>query len=193
MIEVARLEKILTDMFNYTHDQPAVFEQCDLRTILEESLSMASNGFDGGRIHLIREFPQEVPNLMGDPIQLKHAFFNLISNALQAMNDKGTLSVRLWPFSKNGSSCIRVEVKDTGKGIDSENLHNIFNPFYSTKESGLGLGLPIVYKIVTSHRGQIEVDNCPGKGVTFIVTLPVRKDSSEEITCGDRSSSVPAR
>jgi signal transduction histidine kinase len=65
-----------------------------------------------------------------------------------------------------------VEVQDTGKGIDPENLHNIFNPFYSTKESSLGLGLPMVHKIITSHNGQIEVDNRPGKGVNFITILP---------------------
>jgi signal transduction histidine kinase len=67
---------------------------------------------------------------------------------------------------------VRVEVEDTGSGIDPENLHNIFNPFYSTKETGLGLGLPLVYKIITSHQGQIEVDNHPGEGVRFIITLP---------------------
>jgi signal transduction histidine kinase len=71
---------------------------------------------------------------------------------------------------------IRVEVEDTGSGIDPENLHNIFNPFYSTKESGLGLGLPLVHKIITSHRGQIEVDNRPGEGVTFIITLPATQE-----------------
>jgi len=88
------------------------------------------------------------------------------------MDGKGTLSLRVHPFSKNGSSMVRVEVEDTGSGIDPENLHNIFNPFYSTKETGLGLGLPLVYKIITSHQGQIEVDNHPGEGVRFIITLP---------------------
>lgn len=88
------------------------------------------------------------------------------------LKSKGVLSLRVHPFSKNGSSYIKVEVEDTGKGIDPENLHNIFNPFYSTKESRLGLGLPIVHKIITSHRGQIQVDNHPGTGVKFIITIP---------------------
>jgi signal transduction histidine kinase len=109
---------------------------------------------------------------MGDNQQLKQAFFNLVSNSLHAMNGEGRLSLRIRPISKNGSSFIQVEVEDTGSGIDPENLDNIFNPFYSTKESGLGLGLPFVYKIITSHRGLIEVDNHPGQGVTFIITLP---------------------
>lgn len=172
MIEVARLEKILTDILTLTSEEPAKLEQCDLRNILEESLSMALDVFEGGRIEIIKEFPQEVPNLIGDPLQLKHAFFNLISNAFQAMNDRGTLTIRLYLFSRNNCSYLRVEVKDTGNGIDPENLHNIFNPFYSTKESGLGLGLPIVHKIAAFHQAQIEVDNHPGVGVTFNITFP---------------------
>jgi signal transduction histidine kinase len=88
------------------------------------------------------------------------------------MQEKGTLSIRAYPFSRNGTSFVRVEVKDTGKGIAPENLHNVFNPFFSARESGLGLGLPIVHKIVTSHGGQIEVDNHPGEGTAFIITLP---------------------
>jgi two-component system sensor histidine kinase HydH len=95
------------------------------------------------------------------------------------MKKEGRLSLRVHSFSKNGSSCIKVEVEDTGKGIDPENLYNIFNPFYSTKESSLGLGLPIVHRIIASHRGQIEVDNHPGKGVNFIITLPVQKGRGE--------------
>jgi signal transduction histidine kinase len=63
-------------------------------------------------------------------------------------------------------------MKDTGRGIDPGNLPNIFNPFYSTKETSLGLGLPIVHKIVTSHKGEIEIDNRSGEGVTFRLTFP---------------------
>jgi signal transduction histidine kinase len=100
------------------------------------------------------------------------------------MNGNGTLFIRIYPILKNGSSFIRVEVEDTGDGIDPKNLHNIFNPFYSTKESRLGLGLPIIHKIILSHRGQIEVDNHPGEGVTFIITLPVIEEKKESLFQG---------
>jgi len=112
---------------------------------------------------------------MGDDRELKQAFFNLFINACQAMNGNGTLSVRATLASRNGTSHLRVEVKDTGNGIDPETLPNIFNPFYSTKEASLGMGLAIVHKIVTSHGGQIQVDNRPGDGTTFIVTFPIGK------------------
>jgi two-component system sensor histidine kinase HydH len=173
--EVSRLEKILNDLLNYTRDESLIFKELDLRDILEESISMVATGIHSGGIQFIKEYGEGIPKVMGDSHQLKQTFFNLINNACQAMKEKGILFLRVHSFSKNGSSYIKVEVEDTGKGIDPENLHNIFNPFYSTKESSLGLGLPIVHRIITSHRGQIEVDNHPGKGVNFIITLPAQE------------------
>jgi signal transduction histidine kinase len=186
MIEVSRLENILNDLLNYTREEPLAFKEVDLPEILEESLSMVSENSQGGEIEILKEFPDGLPMAIGDHQQLRQVFANLLSNSLHAMNQKGTLSLRLRPISKNGSSFIQVEVEDTGNGIDPENLHNIFNPFYSTKESGLGLGLPLVYKIITSHRGQIEVDNHPGEGVTFIITLPAAPSTEGKIGEVDR-------
>jgi len=177
--EVSRLEKILKDLLSYTRDESLIFRELDLRDVLEESLSMVIEGIRSGGVQLVKEYAEEIPLVKGDSVQLKQSFFNLINNASQAMKERGTLFLRVFPFSRNGSPCVRVEVEDTGKGIDPENLHNIFNPFYSTKESSLGLGLPIVHKIITSHRGQIEVDNHPGTGVKFIVTLPAFKKGKE--------------
>ena len=170
--EVARLERILNDTLSYTRDGSAVFREWDLRDILEDSLSTVSGGFQAGGIRLVKEFAEKVPKVRGDDQQLRQVFSHLLSNACQAMEGRGTLSIRIFPFSRDGSSLVRVEVENTGKGIDPENLSNVFNPFYTTKDTHLGLGLPIVHRIVTSHRGQIEVDNHPGKGVKFIIMLP---------------------
>jgi signal transduction histidine kinase len=181
MIEVARLEKILTDIFNYTHNESVAFKECDLRKILEDSLSMIQGRIDAGGVELVKEFPEEIPQIHGDYHQLKQVFSNLIHNAYQSMKGQGMLSLRLHSITINGTSYVRVEVGDTGGGIDPENLHNIFNPFYTTKDSSLGLGLPIVHKIITSHRGQIEVDNQPGKGVNFIISLPTQEGIKKKI------------
>jgi two-component system sensor histidine kinase HydH len=177
--EVSRLEKILKDLLSYTRDESFIFKELDLRDVLEESLSMAIGGIRSGGVQLVKEYAEKIPLIKGDSLQLKQSFFNLINNASHAMKERGTLFLRVFSFSKNGSPCVRVEVEDTGKGIDPENLHNIFNPFYSTKESSLGLGLPIVHKIIASHRGQIEVDNHPGTGVKFIITLPAFEKGKE--------------
>jgi signal transduction histidine kinase len=170
--EVNRLEKILNDVLRYTNQGSPILKECDIVGILKESVSMVSFGNNTNGVQIIEEFEGSLPKINGDREQLKHAFFHLIQNAYQAMEGKGTIFLRVSSFRLNGTSSIRVEVKDTGKGIDPENLHNIFNPFYTNKTSSLGLGLPIVHKIITSHHGQIEVENQPGKGANFIITLP---------------------
>jgi signal transduction histidine kinase len=185
IIEVGRLERILDDLVNSTRDEALVPKELDLRDLLEENLSVILEGSPHVEIQLVKHFSEEIPKVIGDYQQLKHAFFNLISNAYQAMKEKGTLSLRVYPFSKNGSSFVRVEVENTGEGIDPENLHHVFNPFYTTKDAHLGLGLPIVHKIITSHRGQIEVDNHPGEGVAFIVTLPAKQSTPPPLAGGD--------
>jgi len=193
MIEVGRLERILDNLVNYTRDEALVLRELDLRDVLEESLLMISEGSQEGGIQLVKQFAEELPGVIGDYRRLKHAFFNLISNAYQAIKEKGTLSLRVYPFSKNGSNCVRVEVENTGEGIDPGDLHNIFNPFYTTKDGRLGLGLPIVHKIITSHRGQIEVDNHPGEKVAFIVTLPALQLTSPPLAGGDKGEGESTR
>jgi len=179
MSEVTRLEKILNDFFNYTRDESMVFKELDIREVVEESLSVVSESFNKGRVEVIKNFAEDLPKMVGDYPHLKQAFYNLILNAFEAMRGQGTLSILIHPVSKKGTSCIRVDLEDTGNGIDPENLNNIFNPFYTTKNGRLGLGLPIVHKIMTSHRGQIEVENHVGKGATFTVTLPVKEEKHE--------------
>jgi len=179
MVEVSRLEKILSDLLDYTQKEPPTFGEVDLLQILEESFSLVSKELNGGQFELTKEYSEGIPKVMGDHRQLTQVFSNLFNNAYEAMKGKGTLSLRARPVVKNGSTFVRIEVEDMGSGIDPENLHNIFNPFYSTKESGIGLGLPFVYKIIASHQGQIEVDNRPGEGVTFIITLPAAREEEK--------------
>jgi two-component system sensor histidine kinase HydH len=179
IVEVARLEKILNDIMQYTNGESISLKECDLRGVIEDSLSMIPEGFVNG-VQLVREYADDLPKVKGDYQQLKQTFFNLITNAHHAVKDKGTIFVRAYPFSLSGSSSVRVEVEDNGTGIDPQSLHHIFNPFYTTKESSLGLGLATVHKVVTSLGGQIEVDNRYGKGVRFIITLPVGKKTLEK-------------
>jgi hypothetical protein len=178
IVEVARLEKILNDIMQYTNGESVFLKECDLRDVIEDSLSMIPEGFDNG-VQLVKEVADDLPKVKGDYQQLKQTFFNLITNAHHAIKDKGTVFVRAYPLSVNGSPSVRVEVEDNGTGIDPQHLHHIFNPFYTTKESGVGLGLATVHKVITSHQGQIEVDNRYGKGVRFIITLPAAESDRE--------------
>jgi signal transduction histidine kinase len=106
---------------------------------------------------------------------MKQVFYNLFQNAIQAMHHGGILAIRTFSLDKEDGIYAAASISDTGGGIPLEVLHNIFNPFFSTKDYGTGLGLAIAQRIVSRHYGQIEVNNEIGKGVTFIVTLPVAK------------------
>ena len=106
---------------------------------------------------------------------MKQDFYNLFQNAIQAMPQGGALTIRTYPVERADGLYAAAAISDTGGGIPMEVLHNIFNPFFSTKDYGTGLGLAIAQRIISRHYGQIEVNNEIGKGVTFIVTLPVAK------------------
>lgn len=114
----------------------------------------------------------EVPPLVGNPVGLKQVFLNLILNAMEAMPDGGRLDVNL-ELEGEGVS---LSVQDTGIGMDSETIDRIFEPFYSTKEDGSGLGLAVSYGIVQGHGGEIRVDSKSGQGTCFTVWLPLSSE-----------------
>jgi len=101
-------------------------------------------------------------------------------NAVEAMHGGGTISVKTRKVMYNGQSFVAASITDTGGGIDPAIIDNIFNPFFTTKERGTGLGLAISNKIVTNHKGHIEVENVAGKGVTFVVYLPMKNNMLQE-------------
>ena len=103
-----------------------------------------------------------------DPDKLKQVLINIITNGLQSMNDGGNLSIT----TVKSSGFIEVRISDEGIGIPEENLKQIFEPFYTTRDNGSGLGLSISYKIIEAHDGDISVESQPDKGTTFTVQLP---------------------
>lgn len=109
--------------------------------------------------------------IAGDAEQLRQVFLNLFLNAIQAMDEGGTLAVRLVPGISGGW---RISVHDDGQGIAPDVLPRIFDPFFTTREKGSGIGLAVVHSIVSAHGGRIEVDSAPGKGTTFRLTFPER-------------------
>ncbi len=109
-----------------------------------------------------------------DRQKLAHAFMNILLNAIQAMPEGGRLTVRADTASASADGRrIRVRITDSGPGIAPANLDRIFEPYFTTKEGGTGLGLALAYKIVQEHQGTIRAESQPGAGATFTVTLPV--------------------
>jgi signal transduction histidine kinase len=172
--EVTRLEKLLREILDFTGENLSYYGDHELAKLIEDTLILVQRDLDASNIKVVREFAQ-LPRLHCDDRQMKQVFYNLFQNAVQAMVRGGTLTIRTFPVERSDGLYAAASISDTGGGIPMEVLHNIFNPFFSTKDYGTGLGLAIAQRIVSRHYGQIEVNNEMGKGVTFIVTLPVAK------------------
>jgi len=172
--EVTRLEKLLREILDFTGENLSYYGDHELAKLIEDTLILVQRDLDANNIKVVREFAQ-LPRIHCDDRQMKQVFYNLFQNAVQAMVHGGTLTIRTFPVERLDGLYAGASISDTGGGIPMEVLHNIFNPFFSTKDYGTGLGLAIAQRIVSRHYGQIEVNNEMGKGVTFIVTLPVAK------------------
>jgi two-component system sensor histidine kinase HydH len=173
MREVHRLEGILSDILNFSKASDVVVEKYDVSGIVEDTLTGMEEQLRSQGIEVEKSLGANLPEIPCDYRQIKQVFVNLFSNARDAMRDGGTMKVRTFPLSHDGSDYVGIEIGDTGGGIPSTVLHNIFNPFFTTKGWGTGLGLAICHRIVEGHRGAIDVNNEPGRGVTFTVKLPV--------------------
>jgi len=171
--QVDRLEGILNDVLSFSNASKVVFEKFDLNRIIAETLAAMENELKSRGIEVEKSLDGDLPEILCAYQEIKQVFINLFTNAMDAMGDEGKLTVKTFPLSQEDRDYIGIEIRDTGGGIPSEVLHNIFNPFFTTKGWGTGLGLAICHRIVDGHRGAIEVNNDPGRGVTFTVKLPV--------------------
>jgi len=146
----------------------------DLSDIIRES---ASFSLPGSATRCEVELPGSLPAVEADEGQISQVIHNLVINADQAMPGGGVITITAGPHEGTGPGregrFLRIRVRDTGKGIDKENLSKVFDPYFTTKKEGSGLGLATVYSIVKNHGGFIEVESSPGKGTAFSVYLPV--------------------
>ena len=178
--EVERLEKTLNEIMDFSQDPRGNYREWDLNRIVEEALGLIQRELDEGQIKVQKQWGK-IPKVFGDNRQLGHVFYNLFLNSCQAMPQGGLLTVRTY-FDKGAErSWVTCEIKDTGGGIPPEVLHNIFNPFFTTKVHGSGLGLPIVHKIVTRHNGEVDIDNRPGEGISFHIKFPSAKEARQQL------------
>ena len=176
--EVTRLERTLNEMLDFSTDSRESYEEHDLNRIMKDSLDLIKRELDDSGIKVVKHLSDSLPKVFCDDRQIKHVFFNLFLNAKQAMEPVGgTISLRTFTVVREGKQFVAGEVIDSGGGISLDVIHNIFNPFFTTKDTGTGLGLSIAHKIITRHFGQVEVHNHEGQGAGFLVTLPAAEEA----------------
>ncbi len=155
---IDRLDGIVKKILGLSKNKDKQQVEVDLNEVIETTLQF----FAFKRVAIKKEL-KPTPKVKGDPGELQEVFINLIQNALDAMPDGGELRLR----ANTTGGRAAVEISDTGKGMSEETSRKIFDPFYSTREAGVGLGLSIVERIVREHGGTISVESNVGKGTTF--------------------------
>jgi two-component system sensor histidine kinase HydH len=170
--EVKRLERTVQQTLYFSREMAPVLVPVDINAEIREVLAIFRDELEEAGIEKVVELSEKVPEIHVDPDQIRQVLWNLVSNAVQAMGAGGKLTLVTRPSREGEMDGVVFLVGDTGGGIPHDVVHNIFNPFFTTKPKGTGLGLPIVHAIVQNHGGTIQLDNREGEGVTFSVFLP---------------------
>ncbi len=174
----SKANTIVTDLLKFARQSTPEMQTRDMRATLESVFRLTEYLVRKGNVTLVPDLPLTSVMATYDPQQIEQVLINLVTNAVQAMPDGGTLDVSLKEHDEN----LVITMRDSGVGISEENVVRIFDPFFTTKPEGegTGLGLSVSYGIVSRHRGRIEVESEVGIGTTFTVSLPLQADSSEE-------------
>ena len=172
--QVNRLDDLLKTFFAYARPKKPDRKPHDLKNIVLEVTRLLSKKMSTSGIECQENYQENLSPVLVDSQQMQQVLLNLILNSIDAMPQGGTIkiSARTYRKQEKGNSYVLISIEDTGTGIPKEKIETIFDPFYTTKPAGLGLGLSIVYRIINEHNGEIVVESVEGKGTTFRITLP---------------------
>jgi len=166
--QTLRVKKIVSALLEFARGREPHLIDVELKSLIEGAYSLVGNLANVEKVKFLLESEPGGAIIKGDPEQMERVFINLFANAIDAMGGAGELTVRITPED----GLIRITITDTGKGIKDKDLENVFEPFFSTKDKGVGLGLAIVFNTINKHNGNISVQSEEGKGTTFTITIP---------------------
>ncbi|MCD6117907.1 PAS domain S-box protein [bacterium] len=172
--QVNRLDDLLKTFFAYARPKKPDRRPHKLSDIVQEVTRLLSKKFSTSTVECTEHYESDLKSILVDSQQMQQVLLNLILNAIDAMPEGGRLEIKGVNIAnvKNNRPLVLVSIQDTGEGIPQEKIETIFDPFYTSKPNGLGLGLSIVYRIINEHDGDIKVESKQGKGTIFYITLP---------------------
>jgi signal transduction histidine kinase len=179
--EISRLNRMLSDLLNYGRPARLAIEPVDMGELVKETLALVRPQAEEQRVDLRFEMDGTPAEVQGDRERLKSCLSNIAINALQAMPNGGHLTARI----ERSDGQVKIAISDSGIGISEEGLAKVFEPYYSTKQTGFGLGLAVTKWILEQHRGSIEVESSMGKGTTFTIRLPKANGGSSRAAGGE--------
>jgi signal transduction histidine kinase len=165
--ESIRLNRIVTDFLDFARPHNLNLSECQIQEVIRKNITFLKSELESKGIVVNDKMNSRSFKLKADDDLLYRALMNIFINSIQAIDNAGTITVNV-EEEKGG---YRIEIEDTGSGITKENMKKIFNPFFTTKEKGTGLGLPIVRKIVEGHQGTIDVESQEGTGTKVTIHL----------------------
>ena len=177
--EVDRICGLINDLLSFARPSKPNVSPENLNDVVDNIARILETQAKEKGVAIAREFGDDLPKVWIDREQMKQVFMNLILNAIQAMQEGGSISISTRAVSRNSAEpsgeFVQVEVRDTGIGIPEENVQHIFDPFFTSKDEGSGLGLAVSHQIVQEHGGFVTVESTVGKGTAFFVHVPVGK------------------
>lgn len=175
-----RASEIVTRMRALFSKKPATMESLDLNEITRGAIALSHNQLARNRVVLELELADDLPLIDGDPVQLQQVILNLIRNAADAMDDVDDrprqLTIRT---ERDEENRVRLSVQDAGVGFDSLTADRLFDPFYTTKDDGMGMGLSVCRSIIERHHGDLWAEQNEGPGATFLFSIPYGPDDME--------------
>jgi PAS domain S-box-containing protein len=175
--EIDRLNSIVVDFLFAVRPMDITLILDRAEEVVQEVVELMSHEAEDQHISIVTKIEPNLPDVMIDRKNLKQALLNIVKNAMAAMPDGGVLTISV--FVRNDE--LQIAVSDTGIGIPEELMAKIFEPYFTTKESGTGLGLTITFKIVKEHNGEITVESAPSKGSTFTIHLPLPQPEQKSL------------
>ncbi len=175
--EVDRISSLVSELLDFARPSDPKWALEDVNAILDGMILLVSTGTKKKLITIIKNYAPNLPLAQIDREQIKQVVLNILLNAIDATSENGTITVQTRSFMKpGGEPYVQIEFTDTGCGIPGEHLEDIFNPFFTTKPTGSGLGLSISNQIVQDHKGYIDVESQLEKGTSFFINLPIHQD-----------------
>jgi len=182
--EIARLDSIITQFLRAIRPSPPQLHPENINAIVEEAVRFFTPEIHDRDVVVEQELRSDLPLLQIDRDQMKQALYNVIKNSLEAIKHRGTLRIR----TDMDDTHVLIRFVDTGSGMSAENLGRVFEPYFTTKPSGTGLGLLIVRRIVREHGGELSIESSEDKGMTLTIRLPYIEKRVRMLEAGHHES-----
>lgn len=173
---ISQIENFIKELLNFTRVSDLNLDWFAIEQIIEESVKMIADSLELKKVRLERDFQGKIPEVYVDGDKLRQVFLNILRNACEAADEEGKIGISLSLIKDRIGKKVRTEISDDGSGIPEKDWENIFEPFYTTKASGIGLGLANARKIIEQHNGSIKVKKKEGKGACFEILIPCSEE-----------------